>query len=291
MGNPDCPKCTYKKNTINDNCALHRADDGYVVRCAPGWTSIKHKAIEVYSSMITIGMRNKWEEINYIDLFSGPGKYYERNSGRLLDGSPLIAMKCNYHNLYLNDLDGDNFEALKSRTYGVESNVFPFNRDANEIAVEINAKLPRNSLNFCFLDPNHMGDLKFELIRSIAGNKRRVDLLINFAYGMDFRRWSRLTKRKYTEFFGTDEWISILEKYKSRDIPFLAKPLIELYMEQLVKLGYKRPPKGEEHKNYFLIKNFCDSDLYYLVYASKSPRGYDFCKKMRPYVREQQELF
>ena len=134
-----------------------------------------------------------------------------------------------------------------------------------------------------------MGDLKFSTIKEITKDKR-VDLLINFAYGMDYKRGSKRTIEKYTDFFGTDEWIKIAEKYKDTELNFCARDLIDLYMDQLKGIGYCSPKPNSKQKNYFNIYNSKNTLIYYLIFASKNERGYDFCVKMRPYVKQQQEL-
>jgi three-Cys-motif partner protein len=121
-----------------------------------------------------------------------------------------------------------------------------------------------------------------------------VDLLINFAYGMDFRRSipksTEKKQRKLDAYFGTNGWRKVNERYRSKNIKFRAEALINLYMDQLILLGYKRPPKGEEYKNYFPIHNTKNGLLYYMIYASKHLRGYDFCKKMRKSALTQREF-
>ena len=57
-------------------------------------------------------------------------------------------------------------------------------------------------------------------------NNKKVDLLINFAYGMDYRRSSKYLmsedsdNSKFDEFFGTDEWRYIEKKFRDREDRF-----------------------------------------------------------------------
>ncbi len=295
MNNPNCKTCSKKEYKTIDNCQKFVADDGLTARCAPPWTSQKHKPIGVYSEMITEGMKNKWREINYIDLYAGPGKYFDRTSGILMDGSPLIASKLKFDNLYLNDIKKENVDALEKRLDGSGANLHLFCDDANAVAGKINSLLLGNSLSFCLLDPNNMSDLNFDTVRAISANKKKVDLMINFAYGMDFQRFSRNKKfekkqGKIDLFFPSNEWRQIEDSHQKRKIQFRAEKLIDFYTSGLYRLGYERPPEETKYKNYFEIHNTRNGNLYYLIFASKHKRGYDFCAKMRPYGKNQTEL-
>ena len=138
-----------------------------------------------------------------------------------------------------------------------------------------------------------MGELRFETIKKITCN-RRVDLLINFAYKMDFRRGTAVAKSgardRYSKFFDTDEWINILNNSKIGNVSFLAEKLIELYRAQLRKIGYIDPPHGKAYKATYHIGKSENNVYYYLIYASKDEKGYEFCKKMRPYTKHQGEF-
>jgi hypothetical protein len=118
-----------------------------------------------------------------------------------------------------------------------------------------------------------------------------MDLLINFGYGYDYKRWVDVNDDgKYDDFFGTSDWKEIEHKYKNNEIGFRANELINLYISQLIKIGYKSPPSTLEYKNRFLIYNTKNSLQYYLIFVSKHERGYDFCMKVRKYAIEQQEF-
>jgi hypothetical protein len=71
-----------KEKGIKQGYCIHNAKDGQVARCAPYWTGRKHKYVEDYCNIVSIGMKNRFKEINYIDLFAGPGRYFERNTGK-----------------------------------------------------------------------------------------------------------------------------------------------------------------------------------------------------------------
>ncbi len=289
MKNPYCQNCDIDKYRKDGNCSRIPAEDGFIARCTSSWTNQKHNIIRAYSYMITIGMKNRFNDINYVDLFAGPGKYFDRTSGKEHDGSPLLAIEKNFSNIFLNDIKPENVSALQSRTKNFKNTIHLFNKDANKIAEKINSMISLNSLNFCFIDPNNMGELKFDTIINLT-ESRKFDLLINFPIGTDFKRASDRTKVKYDEFFNNDSWQEINQKLKTKNIRFLGDELVKLYIKELVKIGYQRPPTGEEYKNYFPVYNKKNVLMYYLIFVSKHPKGYDFCKKMRKYAKSQQEF-
>ena len=287
-----CSDCRNNKNQyrIDNLCTFRNASDGHIARCTSFWAEIKHKIVADYSGILTVGMRNRFNEINYIDLYSGPGKYFDRENGIENEGSALIAYRYRYSNIFLNDLDVSCYNALKARTkqYNIKSIIF--NDDANNLGTKINGNLNPKSLSFCLLDPNKMGELNFTTISQLTRN-RLVDLLINFPIGHDFKRGFRNAKsNKYDAYFNSNKWLEIRSKYLNRDVHFLTNELIKIYLEELFKIGYARPPERKEYKNYFPIKMQRNVLLYYLIFVSKHQKGYDFCEKIRKYIYEQPEL-
>jgi len=296
MKNPYCQNCDNDKYRKDGNCSRIQAEDGFIARCTSSWASIKHKIIKDYCYMITSGMRNKFKEINYIDIFAGPGIYFNKSNGGENEGSPLIASKHNFHNTIIVDLNADNINALENRLRECKSKLYYFKDDVNKVAKEINYIISQYSLSFCFVDPNNMGELAFDTLNEISKNKK-VDFLINFPYGTDYRRSFKHSMSEHSDnknidrFFGTDKWRDIEKKLADRDEIFRANALIDLYINQLESIGYFKTGKNERHQYIFPIHNTRRGLLYYLIFVSKNPRGYDFCKKMRKYAISQQELF
>lgn len=288
MYNPYCQDCDFKKYTNNGNCKKCKPSDGLAIRCSPPWTTEKYKPIKLYCHMLTANVGKKWK-INYIDLFAGPGQYFDRSYGRVFDGPPLIVLQYDFDHLYLNDINPDNVKALSFRTRENMGRVTIYNKDVNLIAREINEKLSVDSISLCFIDPDDIENLKYNTIKQIS-KSREVDLLINFTYGLNYRWSVHSTQEKYDEYFGTDKWKFIEDKHKANDIIFRAHALMELYTEQLNKIGYLKPPAGREYKNIFPIHNTRKGTLHYLIFASKRKEGYEFCKKMRAYTEPTRKL-
>ena len=290
--NPHCIECQNDKLKYRENnlCSNFMASDNQVARCASYWTEQKIKIVEDYSGILTVGMKNRFKQINYIDLFSGPGIYFDRESGIEKTGSAISVINYGYSNVYLNDLDVKCYNALLARTKNATASVTIFNKDANSIGKSINDALDPNSLSFCLLDPSKMSELNFHTIKELTNN-RLIDLLINFPIGMDFKRGAKVTNNKYDKFFNSNRWKEIYQSHENKDIMFLGEELINLYLNELYNIGYARPKIDEKYKNYFPIKMQRNVLLYYLIFVSKHERGYEFCSKIRKYVNPQQELF
>ena len=53
--------------------------------------------VEKYLGIFTKGVSNKWGgKLAYVDLFSGPGKNVIRETGEEVEGSPLLALQCDF---------------------------------------------------------------------------------------------------------------------------------------------------------------------------------------------------
>lgn len=294
MLNPYCKKCSVDEYNKDGNCSRLKAKDGFVARCGQPWALEKHKILKLYNHLLSEGMKNNFKNINYIDLFAGPGIYFNRKSGVEKFGSPLIAINYNYSKIFLTDINEENCEALRFRTSNLKDKVFIFNEDANLVTQEIRRNISSNSINFCFVDPNNMGEFKFKTIVQIS-KYRRIDFLINFPYLGYRRSYKQLMaedseNKKIDEFFGTDEWRNIENQLSEKKAVFRANALIDLYIRQLQKIGYKKATDKERHQYIFPVYNSKKGLLYYLIFVSKHKRGYDFFRKMRRYAVNQQEL-
>jgi three-Cys-motif partner protein len=293
MDNPFCNACDPERYMVNGNCTRSKAKDGYVAKCGQPWADEKLRILRLYNRLFTVGMKNKWE-LNYIDLFAGPGIYFDRRSGLEKPGSPMIPDNSCYKTMIFNDIIYENYEALNHRIKNAKGNIVIKNQNANKIANDINSMLSLNSLSFCFLDPSNMGELKFNTIEKLTLDKR-IDLLINFPY-VDYRRSFRysldkkIEKERIDDFFGTDAWRDIEEKLARKEARYRADALLDIYINQLEKIGYSKINYNKRHLYIFPIHNTRKGLLYYLIFVSKHNRGYDFCEKMRPYAIGQQEF-
>ncbi len=265
----DCPHCGTRQE--NGNCP-EPLDDGHAVQCVGGWAQWKHHYLSQYIDA-TWRTRVKYLPPNgtggaaYIDLFAGPGRARIRDTGEVIDGSPLIAMsheKAPFSKILLCDLESDNVTALKerSRRYGDRAEVFSLDSNAETSAI-INA-IPNLGLNLALVDPFRPRDLKWTTIEKLA-NLQRMDLIINFATGFIRRNLfdSPGYDRVVDEMLPSDSaWRTAVRSTKE------VSRLIEYFRNGLIDLGY-----DESCVRCIPVTNRRNVVLYHLVFASKRDLG------------------
>jgi three-Cys-motif partner protein len=123
----------------------------------------------------------------YIDLFAGPGQDKVREMGKVIDGSPLIALKAGppeFTKLFLVDADPKNVASLDAHRadYPTRS-IQTFCGDANARIADILAQLPVDYPVFAFIDPRG-AELKWQTVAKLARYKPRLrrDLEITETY-------------------------------------------------------------------------------------------------------------
>jgi len=254
----------------NGNCSILGLD-GLPVQCVGIWASDKYHYLGQYIEA-TCAVRAEYLPpmgpggAAFIDLFAGPGRVRVRETGEIKDGSPLIAAKhgkAPFSKLVFCEMRQDNVSALKSRTACHGQRVEVILGDCNSSIDTIAAAVPEHGLNIALIDPFGLQALKFATIERL-GRFRRMDLVVHFPTG-DIKRnltKSENTRRWLSEALGTMEWESRCSSAKEVAV------LVEVFKERLRRIGY-----GSEQVRSQPIKNSQNVTLYYLVYASKHPRG------------------
>ncbi len=242
------------------------------------WSKRKYHFLERYLHLFSTGMKKKWPQRHYIDLFGGAGFARIRGTDEIVAGSPVIAANVvdSFSGLHLCEQDPSRFAALTMRVTPekAETPVHLTHGDANLLIADVLRHVPtRDSLCTTFADPFGL-HLDWETIRAISSI--RSDLIILFADNMDaLRNWATYYYKNpdsnLDRFMGEQGWRGVLESSAPGN---QAQRLRDRYLERLQGLGYQ----------YFdteRIANDQDRDIYSLVYASRDPRGLDFWKKAR----------
>ena len=170
------------------------ADDGLPTNLIGPWAEDKYRYLGMYAEMFSTGMKNRWPRRLYLDLFSGPGYSRLRDSGRIVLGSPMIALELPdpFDSYVFADENPDAIDALRKRVSRREphSTVTYITSDANtgtnRILEVISVGRSDKTLSFCFLDPYKL-NIHFETVRRIAEG-RAVDFLILLALYVDANR-------------------------------------------------------------------------------------------------------
>lgn len=246
--------------------------DGLAVRPSGPWIQKKHFYLRRYLDIFTRGMGKRWRgNLTFIDLFAGPGRCLLETSNEEVDGSPLIALQYDFKRYIFVEKNKGLLSALEERSKKSPhyNKTLFLHGDCNAIIGALIGKTDPSSLHLVFADPTGL-DLHFATIERIA-LERKADLFLNVQFGMDVvRNFSRYKKQgnssKLGSFLGGDiAWNKLL---KPRDA-------IKVYKEQIGKLGFQTVTFTD-----ITVRNTKNAPMYFLLFASKSPRGLDFWKKV-----------
>jgi len=247
--------------------------DGELAIQVGKWAKDKLHHIKNFCYVFNTGMKNIWKTRTYIDLFSGPGRCYIEATKEEIEGSPLIALNCKtpFTHYFFNDVDSRFVNSLKKRvaTNSI-TNVNLFSKDCNDVIDLILQKLPRRSLDFCFIDPFNW-EIKFDSIRKLTQG-RRMDLAITFHIG-NIKRVADRPTQGLKDFFPDSNWQEEYQK-AGQEGKLSGRVLLDAYERGLREIKYV------EIKDYVLMTNKTKVPLYYLIFASKNKRGADFWDKI-----------
>ncbi len=267
---------TYLKSADCSPWSETLASDGLPARPSGPWIDTKHRLLTYYAELFAKGMRHKWENRIYLELFSGPGKCLIRDSGKEDLGSPLKVIGHDFTQFIFTEMRVAAAQALATRLepFPNSSKAEIWCGDCAEAVQKIH--VPAGALTFAFIDPTGIGHAPFSLIEALQ-KKTRCDLLINIQHGMGIK----MNIHQYTpdsddesaltRFLGNDRW-KMLPRHNAKG--FFAG-VLDLYKQQLDKLGYRFT--GRE----VLISNRQGSGLYLLLFASGHPRGKEFWEKSK----------
>jgi three-Cys-motif partner protein len=256
--------------------------DGLPARCVGPWSDDKLFYMRRYADIFVKGMKNKWENLVYADLFAGPGKCRMKPRGNSCEGSPLIALQLPFTHYYFNDLSAEVTTALDNRIRvaarpGVATRIWTGDANVNAAAIRSQiAALGRETLTFAFIDPPGI-EFRFDSLRAFTAGLP-IDLLIYFPLGQNIKRQvrHRLASTKqddpFDTYFGTEAWRDACER-RSGEIPFGPK-LLDLYKEQVRTLGYQCVG------NVMPVVKDGERALYVLIFASKHKVGEEFWAKI-----------
>ncbi len=250
-------------------------DDGLFVPEVGPWARRKYHFLGKYLNLFSTGMKNKWPERHYIDLFAGAGFARLKDNGKIVASSAIRAARVAdpFTQIHVCEKQPRRYDALihrLSRESGAK-NFRSIRGDANEVIDLILEGIPKSdALSVAFVDPFGL-HFDFNTVSALAD--RRCDLIILMADNMDaLRNWATYYQSNpnsnLDKFLGDSGWRSLLQEWPSD----AAKRLRDKYTSQLRRLSY-------EHFGVEVIKNEHDRDIYSLIYASRHKRGLDFWNK------------
>jgi len=260
-----------------------------------GWAEDKYKLVGLYDRLFSTGMKNKWPTRVYIDLYSGPGFVRVRGTGRMLAGSPLLALGVldPFDKYIFCESDPELLGALRSRVYRYSTTADATficgdcNERIEEICANIPAPLPgRGVLIFCFVDPFDIST-KFSTVRRLS--KYFIDFLILLALHVDANRnvehYLDSGNSKVDDFLDLPDWRErwkIAEGQGGRFPRFLA----EEYSGQMERLGYLRQPWNRMKE----VRSEKNLPLYRLALFSRHERAYEYWDEVLKYSSDQRDF-
>ena len=271
-------------------------DDGLACPEIRRWAETKYRLISLYDELFATGMKYKWHQRVYIDLYAGAGYGRLKGTDTILIGSPLIALKvANPFDKYIFCEDDEELlEALKVRVKRIAPNAdvtfIPGSCDDN--IAQICAAIPRASatnkvLSLCLIDPFDFG-LKFETLRKLSSSF--IDFLVLLAVGMDANRnqdhYVDGNNQKIDEALGNTDWRL---RWKSDTrlnksfMPFLATE----FSRSMQTLNYL-----EQHLDQMKMVRSDEKNLrlYYLALFSRHQTAYKFWDDVLKYGTDQSQF-
>jgi len=277
------------------NPQIEVTSDGHHTPTVRQWSLEKYRLVGSYCDIFTMGMKHKWDQLVYVDLFAGAGYAKIKETGKIYRNSALLAMSIPnpFTKYILCEQDDERFAALESRVKRDFShlNCELIKGDSNRNIAKVIQAIPpfkkgNTLLPFCFVDPYSL-NLNFVTIQALG--KGLMDFLILQALHMDANRnfdsYIKDENTRIAEYLGLQDWRNLFEKDGAKYRKDFVKFLADQYQEQMSQLGYQKAKHMHQIRS-----NEKNLPLYYLSFYSKNPRGIDFFKKVQERLNGQQGL-
>ena len=260
------------------------------VRQVGSWTQQKLNYLDKYLHAFMGATQRITSPLVYLDLFAGPGYDQLRDTGEIIAGSPVIAMRAGFSHVSLVDLDPANTAALRQlESKEPRGRVRIYTGDSNQQIDAVLSNVPRNfGAGFCFVDPAGL-HANWETIRKISlyhrTGRNKLEQFILFPYDMGIVRmlvrdrdrdldevWAGASTQVSAIMPETYNWRSVYEARRNPHSPLSAsqtrRRFAYIYQQGLQNLGYRYVPTPK------LVGARPNSrPLYFLFFASDSDTG------------------
>lgn len=161
-------------------------DDGLLVRGVKPHSARKSLLVSRGIDTVTTAMSHQWfaveHGLEYVELYSGPGRLLDESTGIEQPGSPLqaLALRKPFTRCVFSDFSHDCAAALEARV-GARSDVTILRGDANDHhhLEQIAGLLNPKALVIAYLDPARPRDLHWSTVKYLAETFGFIDLVIN----------------------------------------------------------------------------------------------------------------
>jgi three-Cys-motif partner protein len=240
------------------------------------WAKEKQKIITDYVQ-IASATRRKYRHCSFIDVFSGPGRSQIRDTGELIDGSPLAAYKQGrsghpFSSIHISDADPDLLSSAEARLRDESAPVVPTKGPASVALPRIVSQLSASGLHLALLDPHNLGALSFDLFECLS-RLQRIDVIVHVSLSDLQRNVDRYTSKAYEQF---DKFAPGWRNQVSTEMnqTALRAAIMEYWTERVVSLGLPRARHCE------LIRGTQGQRLYLLILLAKHKLAHAFWEKI-----------
>ena len=255
------------------------------------WSERKLKIVEMYASTYTKILNGTRLSHYYIDAFSGAGIHVKKDTGQLVEGSPLRALmvKPPFLHYHFIDTDEEKTKMLRSLVdeHFPDKQVTIHGGDCNQILPEVLGKIKYENYEraLCLFDPYGI-HLNWKVIE-IAGKSRVVDMFLNFPImDMNMNVLLRDSKKaaegqitRMNDFWGDESWRNV--GYKKGPSDLFGEQHDEKTTNNELVLGFQQRLKDVAGFKYVAnqpMKNNRNAVLYYLIFAAAHSKADDLAK-------------
>jgi three-Cys-motif partner protein len=239
-------------------------------------TEAKHKILKAYLSAWYPILKSNNNRLNYIDGFSGPGKYSKGEPG-----SPLVVLNLTLNHPSLNgvELNFIFIEKDSKRKENLEREIAQLNLPGNfrfevlggqfhDVIGGILDKLESTDQilapTFVFIDPFGFSGIPFSIIERLL-RMPKVEVFITFMVDRINQFINdKKNNQHIIELFGSEKVLEILEKNPDNRYDVLRT----FYQKQLCEVA------GAKFVRFFTMKNINDRPIYDLFFATKHRLGH-----------------
>lgn len=271
-------------------------DDGLLCGEVGRWAEDKYRLVGLYDELFATGMKQKWDNRVYIDLYAGAGYGQIRGTTTVLKGSPILALTVQhpFDRYIFCEADRDNMAALQQRVARIapHADVQYMLGDCNTEVERICKLIPQASarntvLSLCFLDPFDFG-IKFQTLRRLS--EFYIDFFVQLAIGMDANRaydhYVEGEHKKIDEALGNKSWRERWKQFVHRDQ--FRRFLAAEFARSMESLDYLPRQVSDMKEVKSDEKNL---PLYYLALFSRSEVAYTLWEQVLKYGTDQTSLF
>lgn len=244
--------------------ALTRGDDDLPIFGDVGpWVRDKHRALAEYLKYHA-HPRAKFRHRAYVEVFCGPGRARVRDTGEFIDGSPVVAwktsqLKAPFTAVYIADSNEEARRACAERLRKIGAPVVEVEGDALTAAAAIVREIDPYGFHFAFVDPYSLGELRLELLRTLATVKR-MDQMVHLSAMDLFRNLDHNLAGARKEF---DDFAPGWQEHVPRKLPKnkQRRAIIEYWKSRVDAMGLYAHSEMQ-------VRNTVNRDLYWLLVLS-----------------------